>query len=156
MGALIFNTAKGRLARYCDLPSANDNLVWVLFKSSGLVSDATFLDYATLAAVKAGNTEAAFTGYARLAQATATVTTDNSTDTVTVDITTDPFWSPTSAEGEGAIVLCYNPDTTANGSLGVGFDANLVPLFKDDFNLTTPTSGTVTYQIATGGFYTAS
>ena len=75
---------------------------------------------------------------------------DNAGDKYTLDVTTDPSWSPTNAEALTRIALVYDNDTTG------GTDANIVPLFIDDFALTTPTSGTITYQVATGGCISAS
>jgi hypothetical protein len=152
VAALVFNIAKGRFARYCDLPAANDAIVWVALQSAGLEADAVLQDYATLSALlAAANDEATFTGYARIAHtASIVVTTDNTNNRVDVDDTSDPAWSPTSAQALGKIIACYDPDTTT------GTDADLVPLFADDFALTTPTSGSVTYSVNVGGFLRAS
>lgn len=124
----------------------------MLLKSAGLVSDATLLDYASLSTLLAGaSDEATFTGYARLTHTgSLVVTVDNTNDRTDVDDSSDPSWSPTSAEALGKIVACYDPDTTG------GTDADLIPIFADDFVLTTPTSGTVTYVVASSGFLRAS
>ncbi|RMF51898.1 MAG: hypothetical protein D6746_17195, partial [Bacteroidetes bacterium] len=92
-----------------------------------------------------GNTEATFTGYSRQTLTGVTVTVDTVNNRVDVDCA-DPSWSPTSAESLVKIIFCYDPDTNT------GTDADLVPLFHDDFVVTTPTSGTVTYQVAAGGW----
>ena len=133
--------------RYCDLPAANDAIKAVLLVSSGLVADGTLKRYASISSLLAGaSDEATFTGYSRSTLANVVVTTDNTTnDWVTVDCD-DPSWSPTSAQALGKIVFYYDPDTTSSS------DSNNIPLFADDFVFTTPTSGTVTYQVATGGF----
>ena len=39
-----------------------------------------------------------------------------------------------------------------DGDTGAGTDANIVPIFVDDFAFTTPTSGTIGYTVASGGF----
>jgi hypothetical protein len=145
--AIIFNQAKGRLARYADLPNANDALIAVLFSTAQ--AEGTLQDYDTLTAVKASNTEATFTGYSRQTLTGVTVTVDDTGNTVSVDCN-DPQWSPTSAQSLTKILICYDPDTTG------GTDTDIIPLFADDFVVTTPTSGTVTYNVASGGFYTAS
>lgn len=146
--AIIFNVAKGRLARYADLPETSDALVAVLL--SAAEAEGTLQDYDTLAAVLGGaNTEAAFTGYSRQTLTNVTVTVDDGGNDVSVDCD-DLEWSPTSAETLAKILICYDADT------GTGTDTNITPLFADDFVVTTPTSGTVTYTVATGGFYTAS
>lgn len=146
MAAIIPNIAKGKLAYYATLPAANDALIWVLFQSSGLEADSALLDFDTLTATVAGTTnEATFTGYARVTASSVTVTVDDANDRVDIDAA-DPSWSPTSAQALGKIGLFYDPDTTG------GTDADLIPLFFDDFVATTPTSGTVTYTVAAAGF----
>lgn len=148
MAALIPNIAKGRLARYADLPNANDAFVWVLF--SGSETDANIRDADTLTAIIAlAVDEATFTGYARVTATGVTVTVDDTNDRVDIDAA-DPSWSPTTAQALTRIGLFYDPDTTG------GTDADLIPVFIDDFALTTPTSGTVTYQVAAAGFARAS
>lgn len=149
MAQMITNISKGRFARYADLPNANDALVWVLF--SGSETDANILDTDSLTTMVAlAVDEATFTGYARVTASGVTVTVDDTNNRVDVDVTTDPSWSPTTAQALTRIGLFYDPDTTG------GTDADLVPVFVDDFALTTPTSGTVTYQVAAGGFGRAS
>lgn len=150
MGAILFNQAKGKFARYAMLPETNDALIAVVLKSSGLESDATLQDYDDLAAILgAANDEATFAGYGRVTLASVTVTVDDTNNWVLVDCA-DPVFSPTSAEAIGAILFVYDSDTTG------GTDSNIIPIFKDDFALTTPTSGSVTYQVASGGFAKAS
>lgn len=145
MAAMIFNTGKGAIAQYTRLAdTTSDQLTWVLF--SAIESDTTLKGRATLAAMTSnGSTEATFTGYAKLDAVGFTYAPAAPT---LVDITTDPSWSPTSAQALVAIVLFYAPagSYTASG---------MIPLFKDDFALTTPTSGTITYTVASGGFYSA-
>jgi hypothetical protein len=148
MAALIPNIAKGKMAYLAGLPAANDALIWVLF--SGTETDANLRDAATLTAVIALATdEATFTGYARVTATSVTVTVDNTNDRVDVDAA-DPSWSPTTAQALTRIGLFYDPDTTT------GTDADLIPLFIDDFAVTTPTSGTVTYTVAAAGWGRAS
>ena len=148
MAALIPNMAKGKFARYAMLPEANDALVWVLF--TGSETDANIRDADNLTAVIAlAVNEATFAGYARVVAASVTVTIDDTNDRVDVDAA-DPSWSPTAAEALTRIGLFYDPDTTG------GTDADLIPLFIDDFALTTPTSGTVGYTVAAAGFARAS
>lgn len=151
MAAIVFNIAKGRVGRYADLPATNDAIIWVLLKFAGLEADATLQDYTTLSALlAAANDEATFTGYARITHVASIVpAVDNTANSLSVDDTTDPTWTPSSAQGLGKIIACYDPDTTG------GTDADLIPLFADDFAITTPTSGAITYVVATGGFYSA-
>lgn len=145
MAAIIFNIAKGKFARYAMLPEAADALIWSVAKSAGLQADSVLIDYDTLADIyAAANDEATFAGYARVTGTGVTVTVDDTNDRTDVDLV-DPAWSPTAAEAIGAIILSYDNDT------GAGTDANQIPLFKDDFALTTPTTGSVTYQVAAAG-----
>lgn len=150
MSAFIFNIAKGKFARYAMLPETNDALIALVLVSSGLESDATLRDYDDVSTIlAASNDEATFTGYARVTLSGVTVTVDDTNDRVDVTCT-NPSFSPTTAQALGAILIAYDNDTTA------GTDTSLVPIFKDDFALTTPTSGSVTYQVNASGFARAS
>lgn len=146
--AIIFNVAKGRVARYADLPLTDDALVAVLLSTAE--AEATLQDYVSLDAILAisGNVEATFIGYSRQALTGVTVTVDNTNNIVNVDCN-DPVWSPTSQQALAKILFCYDPDTTS------GSDAEIIPLFADNFSVTTPTSGTITYNVANLGFYGA-
>lgn len=149
-GELVFNVAKGRFAYYGSLPAANDALKYILLVAAGLVSDATLKDYDDVAAILAGaSDEATFTSYARQTATGVVVTVDDTADTVSLD-TADPSFSNGSSQAQGKIVLAYDDDTTS------GTDANLVPVFADNYALTTPGSGTVSYTVATGGVISAS
>lgn len=113
---------------------------------TGTEADDNLRDADTLTAIIAtALNEATFAGYARVTAAGVTVTVDDTNNRTDVDAN-DPSWSPTAAEALTRIGLFYDPDTTG------GTDADLIPLFIDDFALTTPTSGTVTYAVASGGF----
>lgn len=148
MAALIPNMAKGKFAYYAGLPAANDALIWVIF--TGTETDDNIRDADTLTAVIATVlNEATFTGYSRQTATGVTVTVDDTNNWVDVDCA-DPVWSPTSAQAVTRIGLFYDPDTTG------GTDTDLIPLFIDDFALTTATSGTLTYTVASGGFGRAS
>jgi hypothetical protein len=137
VAAIIANIAKGKLAYYAGLPAANDAIVWVVFTGTETDVLATSLN------------EATFTGYARIVHTSQTVAVDDTNNWTTVDDGTDPSWSPTSAEAVTRIGAFYDPDTTT------GTDADLIPLFIDDFAFTTPTTGTIAYQVASGGYYKA-
>jgi hypothetical protein len=150
MGAVIANIAKGKWARYAEVAKAGTGgakLRWMLF--SGTETDANIKDAATITALIATAVdEATFTGYTAggldVATADITVATDTGNDWTTLDVTVDPQWSPTTAQALTRICLYYDPDGTKTYG-------NCIPLFVDDFALTTPTSGTITYQVATGG-----
>lgn len=144
MAALIPNIGKGKIAYYATLPAANDSLIWVIF--TGTETDDNIRDADTLTAVIATSlNEATFTGYSRQTATGVSVTVDDTNNWVDIDAA-DPVWSPTTAQALTRIGLFYDPDTTT------GTDADLVPLFIDDFALTTATSGTLTYQVASGGW----
>lgn len=148
MAALIPNIAKGKLAYYAGLPAANDALIWVVF--SGTETDDNIRDADHLTALIATSLdEATFTGYSRQTATGVTVTVDDTNNRVDIDAA-DPVWSPTTAQAITRIGLFYDPDTTT------GTDADLIPLFIDDFALTTATSGTLTYVVAASGFARAS
>ncbi len=124
MGNVLFNVAKGRQAYYASLPAANDALVLVPLESSGLVADATMVDYDTLADILAGaSNEQTTAGRKTLANVTATV--DDTNDRVNIDAD-DVTWTAPTGNAVGAVVVCYDPDTTG------GTDADLVPLSKHD------------------------
>lgn len=134
--------------RFGQLPDANDAILWVIF--TGSETDANVRDADDLAALIALSlNEATFTGYARVTATSVTVTVDDPNDRVDLDAA-DPQWSPTTAEAVTRIGANYDPDTTG------GTDSSIIPLFVDDFAFTTPTSGTITYSVAAGGFGRAS
>lgn len=148
MAAITFNISLGKAAYYGGLPAVGDSLIAVLLQSTGLVSDATLRDYDDLAAILAGaSEEATFTGYSRQALTNVTVTVDDTNNRVDIDCD-DITWSPTSSQALGKIAICYVPSAGA-------VDSAIIPIFADDFAVTV-SSGTVTYQVASGGFYRAS
>lgn len=146
MADFVFNVAKGKIAHYASLPAANDALVIVPLQSTGLPADSTLMDDATLAAVLTHAT--AQTTVGRKTLTTATVTVDTSNDRVDIDIA-DQTWSAATGNNIGALVVCYDPDTTT------GTDADLIPLTKHDF-VVSPNGGDITAQIAAAGFARAS
>ncbi|MFD7884091.1 hypothetical protein ACFV3N_16830 [Streptomyces bauhiniae] len=127
MANIVFNIAKGRLAAYADLPLTNDALIMVPLSASGLGSDATLMDCATLTAVKAAATEQTTLG--RKSLTGVTVTVDNTNDRVNIDCA-DVTWTATAGAAIGAVVICYDGDTTA------GTDADIIPLTKHDVSMT--------------------
>jgi hypothetical protein len=135
--AFEFNIAKGRSNELAKLGAANDALILVLIQTTGLESDATLKDYATLSALlAAANDECTFTGYARRTLASVVVAVNNTSDNQNTDAADPAAWTNSggSAQGCGAAIVCYDDDTTG------GTDANLIPLY----NLLT---GTVTFDI---------
>ena len=147
MAAFVPNIAKGKVAYYAGLPATNDAIIAVIF--TGSETDANIRDADSLTAVVALSVdEATFTGYSRYTVLSNTVTVDDTNDRVDVDAA-DPVWSPTTAQALTRIGFFYDPDTTG------GTDADLIPLFIDDFAFTTPTSGTITYAVAASGYFRA-
>lgn len=151
MADIVFNIAKGRAARYADLPATNDALVLVLLKASGLEADSVLRTHATLAAILgAANDEADFTGYTRRTLAGVTVTPvagNNDADA------TDPASYTNSggaSQSVGKAIICYDPDTTG------GTDADLVPLVALDCVVTFDVGVPVTLSFAAAGFFRAS
>jgi hypothetical protein len=143
----VFNIAKGRVAELAALGAANDALIAVVLESSGLVAEATMIDYDTLDAILAGASNEQTT-MGRKTLASVTVTVDDTNDRTDVDCT-DITWTAATGNATGLLVICYDGDTTA------GTDANIVPLVADSF-VTTPAGGDITYQVNAAGFFRAS
>ncbi|MDX3026732.1 hypothetical protein [Streptomyces scabiei] len=139
MANIVFNVALGRLAHYASLPATNDALVLVALEASGLVTDATMRDYDTLADVLAGASNEQTT-VTRKTLSGVTVTVNDTNDRVDIDAADVVYTSPT-GNPVGAVVVCYDPDTTT------GTDADLIPLIKHDLSWT-PDGNTFTLTIA--------
>jgi len=151
MGDIVFNIAKGKAGYYSTLPATNDALIIVLCKSTGLVADATMIDYDDLATILAGATdEADFTNYARKTITSVTPTVDDTNDRLDVTMANITWTTAGGASNNslGALLVCYDSDTTT------GTDANIIPLTKHDFVATTDGSD-LTAQITAPGFYRA-
>ncbi|CBG73119.1 hypothetical protein SCAB_60991 [Streptomyces scabiei 87.22] len=139
MANIVFNVALGRIAQYASLPNANDALVLVALEASGLVADSTMRDYDTLADVLAGASNEQTT-VTRKTLSGVTVTVNDASDRVDIDAADVVYTSPT-GNPVGAVVVCYDPDTTT------GTDADLIPLTKHDLSWT-PDGNTFTLTIA--------
>jgi hypothetical protein len=132
----VFNISKGKEKYYAELPAANDALIIVLLKATGLEADDTLNNYDDLAALlAAANDEADFTNYARksLTAGSITITLSDGNNRLEIDLT-DQTW--TAAGGGtnntlGKLLICYDPDTTA------GTDSSIVPIAYYDFTATT-------------------
>lgn len=152
MADFVFNIALGRVAYYSTLPAANDALIVVLLKSTGIVADATLRDYDDLSALLAGATdECDFTSYVRKTAASVTVTVDDSAERVDTDFA-DITWTAAGGATNNTIaklIVCYDNDTTG------GTDSNIIPLTAHDFSVTTDGSDLVA-QVAAAGFFRAS
>jgi len=135
----VFNIAKGRVAHYATLPAANDALVVIPIEASGVESDATLVDYDTVAAIlAAANNEQSTMG--RKTITSVTVTVDDSNNRVDVDFD-DVTWSAATGNAISDLLLAYDPDTTG------GTDSDLIPLTWHDFAIT-PDGSDVTATVA--------
>lgn len=153
MADIVFNIAKGKVARYADLPDASDALIIVLLKASGLEADGTLQDYDTLSALlTAANDEADFTGYSRKTLASVTVTPDDTNNRQDVDAADPSSYTNSggASQAVGAALICWDGDT------GAGTDANIVPLVKLDCVVTFDIGVATTLQFNSAGFFRAS
>lgn len=147
MGNVVANVYKGRVAYYATLPAANDALIVIPLEATGLVSDATLIDYQTAGAMIAGATNEQTTMGRKTVTASVTSIVDYTNDWVDVDIP-DQVWTAATGNPLGKLNISYDDDTTG------GTDTNLIPLTYHDF-VVTPDGSDVTAQIATAGFYRA-
>ena len=146
MADFVFNIAKGKAGYYAGLPASNDALIAVAIEFTGIEADSTLKDYDNLSALLAGSSnEQTTVGRKTLTSVSPTV--DDTNDRLDVDCA-DFTWSAATGNRIGAIVICYDPDTTT------GSDTDLIPLTKHDFDVT-PNGGDITAQVATAGFYRA-
>ena len=142
--SFVFNIALSKLGYYAGLPAANDGLVLIALESSGLETDAVLRDKADFASVVSGTTNEQTT-VGRKALTGVTVTVDNTNDRVAPD-SADVTWSAPTGNPIGAVVICYDPDTTT------GPDSDLIPLTKHD--LTWSPDGNA-FALGVGDFYRA-
>jgi hypothetical protein len=145
---LVFNIAKGKAAYYAGLPAASDALIVVPLETTGLEADATLKDYDTLSALLAGTSNEQSTMGRKTVSASVTVTINDTTDLVDVDMP-DQVWTAATGNAISALLVCYDPDT------GAGTDADIIPLVKLDCVMT-PDGSDFTAQFAATGFYRAS
>ncbi|MFG3488541.1 hypothetical protein [Streptomyces sp. NPDC047972] len=145
MANLVFNQALGRVASLAALPAASDALIAVPLEATGLATDAVMRDYDDLATLLTGTSNEQ-TSMGRKTLTGVTVTVDDTLDRVAVDCA-DITWTAATGNPVGAVVICYDPDTTG------GTDADLIPLTKHDVSLT-PDGNSFTLSVA--DFYRAS
>lgn len=146
------NIAAGRhvelAKRVVDGDPATARLRIVVLAASGLPTEATLRDCDTLQAIiTAGATEATNTGYSRVAVAAAdlSITTDDGNNRQSWDITSNPRWTTPGVSGGawGAIVVCYDPNSSA--------DTALIPLFVDDISFTPDATNDYSYEFNASG-----
>lgn len=153
MGQVVANISLGEVKKYAKLDGgANDALIVYLMKSAGLEADAVIRDHDTVSAVLAAtNDECDFTNYARKTVTSATITVDDTANSVKIVIGNLTWTAAGGATNNtvGKLGVAYDPDTTA------GTDTTLVPLTFHDFSLTTDGSD-FTAQEDANGFFGAS
>jgi len=136
---VVMNIALGKVKYFAELPATNDALILVPLESSGLESDAVLRDKTDLASLVAGTTNEQTT-VGRKTLSSVTVTVDNTNDRVALDCA-DVTWTAPTGNAIGAVVICYDPDTTG------GTDADLIPLTKHGISWT-PDGNNFTLTIA--------
>lgn len=143
----VFNIAKGKIRYYAELPAANDALLVVLLKSTGLDADDTLNNYHDLGALLAVNHECDFTNYARQTLASVSVSEDDTNNWVNLSASNFTYTAAGGATNNtvGKLLIAYDPDTTS------GTDSSVIPLTYHDCSFTT--DGTdVTIQLASSGW----
>jgi hypothetical protein len=115
---VVFNQAKGRLNYYASLPLGTDALELILLQSTGLVADATMIDYASVAAILAGaSDEVSVSGYARLVVTSGiTVATNNTSNQTTFTFANPSFPSLATGQIIGALIVAYRATSGAADS----------------------------------------
>lgn len=145
MADIVFNIAKGAVAEKIRDDATKCGILLLKVAQA----DSTLCDHDTVAQVlAAANTEADFTGYARKAPLTATLTVDDTNDRVDVDIP-DVVWAPAGGATNNTLakLIVYYEESAA--------DSGRVPLTAHDFVVTTDGSD-LTAQINAAGFFRAS
>lgn len=148
MADFVFNIAKGRAAYYATLPATNDALIVIPLETTGLEAEATLKDYTDVLALLAGTTNEQTTMGRKTVSASVTVTVNNTTDLVDVDMP-DQVWTAATGNAISKLLIAYDPDTTT------GTDSTLIPLVALDCVMT-PDGSDFTAQLAATGFYRAS
>lgn len=138
----MFNIGRGRAGYYFDdalgLSGANSRLVIVVLEA--VEADDTLNNHTVLGGGSglldaAGNTEATSTGYSRkqLAAADVSITINNSTNQMQVEVDADQTWTSVSQAGSESwvkLLICYDADNTGGG------DASIIPVTYHDFSVT--------------------
>ena len=147
MSDLVFNTVKGKVRAFTELPAASDALIVVPLEAAGLETDATLKDYDDLASLLAGTSNEQTSLGRKTVTSGITPNIDDTNDRVDVDMA-DPTWTATAGNPVGAILICYDPAT------GSGGDSEIIPLVKLDTPFT-PDGTDVTVNLNASGFFRA-
>ncbi len=147
MADFVFNISLGEAKKFAKLDGGvNDALILVPVETTGIEADATLRDYDDLSALLAGTSNEQTTA-GRKTISSATITIDDTNNRVDVDIA-DQTYTGLTGNAIAALLLCYDPDTTA------GTDTSIVPLTKHDWAVT-PDGSDVVAVINAAGFYRA-
>jgi hypothetical protein len=143
MGNVIFNVSKGNASYWATLPAATDSIIVVPLEASGLVADATMVDYDTLAAVLAGASNEQET-MGRKTLTDVTVTVNDTDDRVEIDAA-NPSWTSTAGNATGALLFAYKPASDST-------DDAIIPLSVHTWAYT-PDGNNVEATLDSSGFY---
>lgn len=144
MANAIFNVARGMVGYYATLPGVNDAIIAVPIESAGLPVDGTLVDFLNLSTLLAGSANEQVTlGRKTLTNVVSAINTTTNAKTVDAD---DLTYTAASGNSIGAVLLCYDPDTTAT------VDANIIPLIKLEIAIT-PIGSNIVLQLNPEGFY---
>ena len=133
MGDVQFNIAKGAVKTYfnnVDTGSpANSKIIVVPLEASGLVADATLIDYDDLNALLGGaSNEQSTMGRKTLTGSDVTVTVDDTNERLELSMPTAITWTAATGNACGKLLFCYDPDSTT------GTDADIIPLLAYSFD----------------------
>ncbi|MEZ0150126.1 MAG: hypothetical protein AB9Q19_12550 [Candidatus Reddybacter sp.] len=141
MADFQFNVAKGRAVELYNRVKNNDpaNAAFVVVLIKVGEAQAAMEDHDDLAALlaAAGNTEADFTNYARVTltdvEIAALPAPDDANNRRAITLPNQVYTAAGGATNNNlvAALICYDSDTTG------GTDANIVPLFHNDYVVTT-------------------
>lgn len=148
MADWIANNALGRIRTFAELPATNDAIVVVPVEAAGLEADATLRDYDDLASALAGTTNEQTTLGRKTITSALTVTIDDTNNRVDIDAP-DQVWTSATGNAVGALIWCYDGDTTGGG------DASIVIMSKHDFAFT-PDGTDITAVVAAAGLMRSS
>ncbi len=147
MSDFVFNVSKGIIKHYASLPATNDALIVVPLEASGIETDTTLKDHDDLETLLAGTSNEQTSLGRKTVTTGIVITVDDTNDRVDIDAP-DQVWTATSGNAVGALLWCYDADTTG------GTDANIIPVSKHDFSFT-PDGTDVTAVVAAAGLLRA-
>ena len=152
MSNFVFNIAKGKAGQYFqnvkDGSPANSRIIVVPIEATGVEADDALKDHNTLdELLTAANNEQATMGRKTVAAADLTLTVDDTTNLLKVEMA-DQTWAAATGNAISDLLLCYDPDNTA------GDDTTIIPLTCHDFSVT-PDGSDVVGDVGANGVYQA-